>query len=84
MELVLINSQGSVMMELPEIFKIVAFGDFNNFVTYADSHPNEVSTSLQSTLINLVLIIGSYLSQQSPTELICYSPLPELLLTLQQ
>ena len=31
------------MMELPEIFKIVAFGDFNNFVAYVNNHPNEVS-----------------------------------------
>jgi hypothetical protein len=32
------------MMELPEIFKIVAYGDYNNFFTYANAHPNEVST----------------------------------------
>jgi hypothetical protein len=31
------------MMELPEIFKIVAFGDYNNFVTYVNAHTNEVS-----------------------------------------
>lgn len=36
-------------MELPEIFKIVAFGDYKNFVAYAAAHPREVSTVKHQT-----------------------------------
>jgi hypothetical protein len=35
--------QGTVLMELPEIFRIIAFADFNNFMTFYNSNPNDVS-----------------------------------------
>jgi len=66
-------------MELPQIFSIVAFADFNNFMRYVAEHPNELFVIAEPYRINILFTASritphltamkfmEYILQQYPT-----------------
>lgn len=48
--------QGSVLMELPEIFRIVAYADYKNFLQYWNAHQNELFQIAEPYHINVMFM----------------------------